>query len=366
MPPTPNNPQPGPQNSLPAPPTAPQPVYLTPPPANLPPLPVTIAGSQLPISPAPPASFLGNLGTPATGAGGPSQPPPLPPPGQLLTPPTIPNLVLPGVPVGQALQTAGGAVGGGLGSALEGAGTLLAGGPAGAIAAAVKAIYDQVTQALADAVNAIGDSLQKVASLDPRVFVDGLNAIVERVPLVGKALAAFNDQFAAFVESLKRTAERLAPFSGELAVATAQADVAQTLGDLRRAQQLGSGLARFTEAESRLSQTAQDILATILERLVPIATDVLEQLQGLLEFSKIAAAGIEGAIDGATTTNRGFLQGFLGGLTGVPSTLREIARNTRPHDDPPSTALILRDLLGLSLPDSPAPPRGAGFTGFNE
>jgi hypothetical protein len=230
-------------------------------------------------------------------------------------------------------------------------------------------IYERISQALVATVNGIGDALQKVASLDPRVFVDGLNALVERVPLVGSALAAINNQIASFVDAVHDTARRLSGFSPDLAVATAQADVAQILGDVRRAQQLGSGLTRFTEAESRLSQTAQDILASLLERLLPLATGILEVLANVLQSLPGLADGlgqkINAAVAGATGRTVPEIAATAAAIAGLGPVLAEIARNTRQSDPLAGAAALRNELLGFTLPSAGfvPPPRAPGFVG---
>lgn len=367
----PPNPQPGPQGALPAIPAGPTPVYLTPPPAALPPLPVTIVGATGGLSPVLPPLPSGGAGgstsatgiLPATPAGRPFPdfaPPPLP---------GIPDLVLPSVRTGQALQTAGAGVGGGTGQLLGDVGALAAGGPAGALVAAAKGIYDQVEGSLKAAVSGIGESLQKVAALNPRGFLDPINALTERVPLVGAAMAEVNRQFVAFTDALTATAQRLGQYSPEIAVASAQADVAQILGDVRRAQQLGSGLSRFTAAQSQLSQTAQDVMADILQQILPIVTNILEFLNEVIRRLRELPADIYDAfvdavnliVTGINTVVRGIT---FGNGQQIPL-LQHIVRNTQPKDDETAVNTFLNELLGVAVPagNFVPPPRAPGFVG---
>lgn len=96
-------------------------------------------------------------------------------------------------------------------------------------------------------------------------------AIVVGLGVVGFGLKKVAD-------AANKLSERLSPYSGSLAVARAQADVRQTLGDMRRANYLGTDLARFTTAQSNLSQSGQDLLASILKPLVPLVTKILDAL----------------------------------------------------------------------------------------
>lgn len=79
-------------------------------------------------------------------------------------------------------------------------------------------------------------------------------------------------------DAANKLSDRLAPYSPSLAVARAEADVRQTLGDMRRANYLGTDLARFTAAQSQFSQSGQDLLANILKPLVPLVTSILNGL----------------------------------------------------------------------------------------
>ena len=54
------------------------------------------------------------------------------------------------------------------------------------------------------------------------------------------------------------------------------AEVRQTLGDLRRGQQVGGNLSRYVEAKSELTQTVEDIKAQITNVLVPVLTAILK------------------------------------------------------------------------------------------
>jgi hypothetical protein len=92
------------------------------------------------------------------------------------------------------------------------------------------------------------------------------------VAVSGWALARmFNEQ-----------AHQYEQFSAPLAQATALADVRQTLGDVRRAQEVGPSLARFVEAQSKLEQTVQDVGADIVRELGPTMVAILENTKELI------------------------------------------------------------------------------------
>jgi hypothetical protein len=303
--------------------------------------------------------------------------PPIPPP-QAPTPPAatsppgppataaLPVPVAPAAPTAQQVANIGQIIGG-PGQLAGNVATLAAGGPPGALVAAAQAIYDQVSRALTATVTSIGESLQRLAALDPRAFLDGLNALVERVPLVGSALAEVNRQFAGFVNALDQTASRLAAYSSELAVAQAQTEVAQTLGDVRRAQVLGSGLARFTEAQNNLSQAAQDALTELLRPLLPIATNILNGLTELIRVIPNIPADVFNffvpALNALVDALNNVAQKITFGTAAIIPHVRAIRQNTDPRPDLPA-APFLDELLGFNLPaGGAAPPRAPGFVG---
>lgn len=218
-----------------------------------------------------------------------------------------------------------------------------------------KDIYERISQALVTAVNSIGDLLQGVARLNPRTLLDGLNAVVERVPVVGEALAAFNNQLAAFANGLNQTAQRLAQYSPQLAVAQTNAQVAQILGDVRRAQTLGSGLARFTEAQSNLSQAAQDTLTELLRPLLPIVTNILNSLTVAVreipnlptDIYNAFVAAVNLIVDGLNA----IADKLSFGLAAAIPHLQTIARHTDPRRDT-APLDILEEVLGAQVADS--------------
>lgn len=267
-------------------------------------------------------------------------------------------------------------MGGGVGQLLGSAGTLLTGGPAGAIASAIGAIKDQIEQGLKSAVQGVGETLRDIASLDPQALMIPVNAFLEKIPLVGPAFAEINKQFASFMAAVDQTAQRLAGYSGELAVASAEAEIRQVFGDIRRAQQLGSGLARFTEAQSQLSQTAQDIEAALLEQFLPLATETLVLLNAILVALQKTPEAAQSALDRLLSKlPTPLLSAIVAGtsvltkdaaiaLAPLLAMIRKIEENTRKLEEEQGEQL-LNELFGVRIPFSGfvPPPRVQGFTG---
>jgi len=197
--------------------------------------------------------------------------------------------------LGQAaglISSAGGAGAAGAGAGAGLAGAAAAAGPAGlavAAAFALKEVQDKINEAARASVQRAGEAARSTASLDATALATQLEESLKTIPNIGPAAAEAVKQLRSFGEALLQTAQRLAPFSADLSVANAMREVAQVTGDIRRAQQLGPDLARFVEAQSRLSQAGQDTLATLLRPLIPRFTALVEGLAGALEVVDQAA-----------------------------------------------------------------------------
>lgn len=213
-------------------------------------------------------------------------------PVEFLKPLPLPVTIVGGGAAGGGGQGAGKGQGGGadaLSQVLQGLGgnALAAAGPAGAIAGAALAAVNQLRQEARQGLRDGGEHLRALAGLDAGGVAETFEKLAAKGLPLGEELAELSKQARAAAAALDQTAKRLAPYSAELAVAQARADVAQVLGDLRRGALLGTDLARFTDARSRLSQVSQDALAKLLAPLIPVATRIVQLL----------ADGIEGASD---------------------------------------------------------------------
>lgn len=161
-----------------------------------------------------------------------------------------------------------------------------AGGAAGLIGAALEA-RKALTDALVKGVGAAGDSLKAVASLDGGKVVEGYAALLKSTgDPVSSAFGEVILKAKELGDSLSETAKKLSAYNGALATSVALADVAQTLGDIRRSSMLGTDLARFTDAKSRLSQASQDAMASILQKLLPL---IVKATEGLTDLSRLAS-----------------------------------------------------------------------------
>ncbi|MCC7422533.1 MAG: hypothetical protein IT428_19815 [Planctomycetaceae bacterium] len=102
----------------------------------------------------------------------------------------------------------------------------------------------------------------------------------------------------AFDSAVKRYAE----FAPQTAMAQGRAEVANTMGDLRRAQMLDANLARFVELQSRSEQAIENFRAHLLDmlatRFLPAAEKIVEFMEKYWPLATGIADGlIEGTID---------------------------------------------------------------------
>jgi len=237
----------------------------------------------------------------------------------------------------QLIQVAQAFGGGGAGAAAAlGTGAAAAGGPAG-IALAAKALADAIKQAIVGGIKAVGQAGAAVAGLNTAAAGDSLTKAINMIPIFGDYLAAANQAFRGFIQGLDQTAMKLAPFSGALSTAQAMAQVRQIEGDIRRAQLLGPGLAKFVDQRSKFEQAGQDLLAEMLRPLIPLATAFMENVTEGLEWMTdeladsidIIVASLMQTVQGIENMEKFFgLGGMLSGS--LKQILKALQRNEEP------------------------------------
>jgi hypothetical protein len=153
---------------------------------------------------------------------------------------------------------------------------------------AIVEVAEMAKKAISDTVTEVGRQGAQVGSLDTRFFTDNLQKAAQGAGIFGTVLGPAVKGLIDFDHAIDGTAQRLARYEGSLALAQGQAEARQIISDIRRAQQLGPELANFTTAQSQLSQTAQDVLADMLEPLIPPMTKFLEDAdEGLTAVAPI-------------------------------------------------------------------------------
>jgi len=174
--------------------------------------------------------------------------------------------------------------GGGAGSAIAGGeiGSLLGGGAGAAAAGGGEA-------GVAAAAGALGPALAPlIAATGPAAVAIGAVAVAAYAAKKGF------DAFMAAVDHFVARGEQLAPYSGAIAGARAQANVRQIMGDIREANQLGDSIARLTDAQSRFNDDIRKIMEPIKRVIAEVLAGLMERLAKWLdEVTPDIAAGLE-------------------------------------------------------------------------
>ncbi len=113
-------------------------------------------------------------------------------------------------------------------------------------------------------------------------------------PMGAAAMDALVGAIRGMVDGLGEMNKRFAEVSGVNAQAEAQAELLQTMGDIRRASYAGNELAELRVESAKLSQAAQDALLTIIKPLIEPFTNMMKGITDYLErfsFRGAEAAG---------------------------------------------------------------------------
>lgn len=209
-------------------------------------------------------------------------------------------------------------------NSLAGAG---AAGPMG-MALMAKEIGEKINKEIVEGIkNTIG-SASKIANLaasanaDPAVpiaaFGDSLTRAGEKldenfIPIIGKVAIVGGEAakaLASFMQEVSRTADRYGEYNAQIAQAQAIAEVRQTLGDFRRAQEGGPQLARFVQNQADLQQRFEDIKIKLLTR-------ILEVVNPILAGTELFVSGAQNIADAINT--------FAAPLTNISQGIARIA-----------------------------------------
>lgn len=243
--------------------------------------------------------------------------------------------------------------------AMEGAGAAggigeLAGAivPIVGIAVAVKEALKQLREGVMSSIRAMGDFTAAVVSSDENVannigrLGEGAKAVGDKLfdvaPVVSIFVSAIGEgatQLGRVMKELDKSVERYGEYSPVIAQAQAVAEIRQTMGDLRRAQEVGKTMAQYVMAQSDLQQKFEDIKVKLMVKIIPIITRILE----VLEFIMPSGEGIENAINALLAP----LKAIPGATELIALTLQE---NMRPPIDDPTSILFKEGGEGVLVP----------------
>lgn len=210
-------------------------------------------------------------------------------------------------------------------------------------------------------VGAAGQVAAGVAAGDPSATFDGVlrganvasTALMGIAPIagaVGLALTGMASAAKGVYDGLQRTADRLAPFSAQLTVAQVQADIRQLMTDMRKAQQLGPELAKFVEQSSKAREKYDDAVTRLQLKLLPIATELIEILTGILNF--FAGLGAKEMPEKIGKVATGIFGGGLSltkYLADMGNNLKKVADNTKKDDSNINEFQILADIIDAQI-----------------
>jgi hypothetical protein len=228
-------------------------------------------------------------------------------------------------------------------------------------ALAAKKVAEEINKAIIggikDVIGGAGSIASSIASpnADPSVPIYQLSDAASRageeltkyVPVLGYMTVATGEAgkaLAGLMQNLDKTAQRYGEYSPEIAQAQAYAEIRQTMGDFRRAQESASELARYVYVQADLQQKFEDIKIKLLNQLLPIVTGILETLEAIMPSGE----GIENAV--------GTLAGPLNGLAASLGVIASLTPNPNDHDVLDPTDTILTDRVVAPFLDNP---RGA-------
>lgn len=179
-----------------------------------------------------------------------------------------------------------------------------AGGPAGMLVGLISDMLLSINKDIGDrlvGVVAAGGGIANF-SADPdtnpaKVFASAgsaLSAVPLHINPLVRAIGETTKQFGYLMDSIKATTDRYGEYSPTVALAQAQVEIQHTLGDMRRAQEGGTELARYLRAQGDLQQKIEDVKMKLLVQLLPLVTTGVSILEKIMptgtEIESVAMA----------------------------------------------------------------------------
>jgi hypothetical protein len=147
-----------------------------------------------------------------------------------------------------------------------------------------------------NAINVIGSAVRGTISTDtdPGSKINQFGEAIGGLnPIVGATVQAFG----ALIQEIDKTVEKYGEYSPQIAQAQAIAEVRQTLGDMRRAQEAGDVLAKYVITKSDMQQKIEEIKMKALMQIVPVVTKILEVIEAIMPSGEGINTSISGLRD---------------------------------------------------------------------
>ena len=245
------------------------------------------------------------------------------------------------LPIADKAPGGGASAGGMMGMAAEAM-------PIIAVASLAKEVSEAISAAVMGGIHATVGAVSGVANFaasansDPSVPIGQLGdaaskageQVAKVVPALGWMITAAGESakaLSSFMQAVDQTAEKYGEYSAEIAQAQGISEIRQTMGALRRAQEVGPEIARYIEARSDLQAKFEDIKIKLLVKILPAVTRILEVLEAIMPSGK----GIEDAI--------GQLTDPIGTLANAAAELVGLKRDEKLPDIKDPTELLLHD-----------------------
>lgn len=241
-------------------------------------------------------------------------------------------------------------------SAAAKGGAVSGAGMAGAAIALGKMVVDAVIggiKGVANTVTGVGTSIAS-ADADPGKQLADLGEATSQVSatvtqfgftlgIAGVVAGETAKSLGSLMQAIDKTAERYGEYSPQIAQAQAIAEIRQTMGDFRRAQEVGGEMAKYLMAQSDLQQKFEDVKVKLLVKILPLVTSAVQILEAIMPSGQ----GIEDAVSGVAAP-----------LTALAQIMSEIANMIR--DDRVPTAKDPTEQLSDPMFRTP----GAGARGL--
>lgn len=147
------------------------------------------------------------------------------------------------------------------------------------------------------ATGAINYATRSVGDTDPTAKIGQFGDVVSKAgqaltainPAVGAVVQGFGEiakATSALMSEIDKTAEKYGQYSPQIATAQAIAEIRTTMGDMRRANQVGGELAKYIKAKTDAEQAFEETKIRILTAILPSVTSLLEMTSTLVSMNE--------------------------------------------------------------------------------
>lgn len=184
------------------------------------------------------------------------------------------------------------------------------------------------------------------------------NPFTAAIMVASQALSAMTSAVVVVDAALTDMAKTARKYSPNVAVATALANVANTLANLEQAQKIGPQLAGYVEARSEFSITLKEIETLLARDILPLATDMVRGLTGILTFGRDIYDKVSTAVNNWLGNLPPLAQNLLlNALSPTMGILKLIAQNTKPKSPAPAYFQMYQNWIN-NPPQNPIAPPG--------